>query len=118
MLLLLLIAGTVNILLAEPLDGAILLLFVLVVVGISIVQGHKTETLLLLRVTFRQLVHWSFVTASQFVFPAAMLCGVTSSCSPRATGFRPTRSSLRRQTYRSTSLRSPASPFPYANSPH
>ncbi len=46
MLLLLLVAGTVNFLLAEPLDGAILLLCVLVVIGISIVQGHKTENAL------------------------------------------------------------------------
>ena len=42
MLLLLLAAGTVNFLLAEPLDGVILMLFVLVVVGISIYQEHKT----------------------------------------------------------------------------
>jgi Ca2+-transporting ATPase len=43
MLLLLLGAGTVNFLLAEPLDGAVLMLFVLVVIGISLVQEHKTE---------------------------------------------------------------------------
>ena len=43
MLLLLLGAGTVNFLLAEPLDGTILMSFVLVVIGISIYQEHKTE---------------------------------------------------------------------------
>ncbi|MBU3751770.1 MAG: cation-translocating P-type ATPase, partial [Mycobacterium sp.] len=43
MLLLLLGAGAVNFLLAEPLDGAMLLAFVLVVIGISIYQEHKTE---------------------------------------------------------------------------
>ena len=43
MLLLLLGAGTVNFLLAEPLDGAILMSFVVVVIGISIYQEHKTE---------------------------------------------------------------------------
>ena len=46
MLLLLLIAGTVNFLLAEPLDGAMLLSCVLVVIGISIYQEHKTENAL------------------------------------------------------------------------
>ena len=43
MLLLLLGAGTVNFALAEPVDGAILMSFVLVVIGISIYQEHKTE---------------------------------------------------------------------------
>ena len=43
MLLLLLGAGTVNLLLAEVLDGLLLLSFVLVVIGISIYQEHKTE---------------------------------------------------------------------------
>lgn len=43
MLLLLLGAGAVNFLLAEPLDGAMLMAFVLVVIGISIYQEHKTE---------------------------------------------------------------------------
>ncbi len=46
MLLLLLGAGTVNFLLAEPLDGAILMSFVVVVIAISIVQEHKTENAL------------------------------------------------------------------------
>src|SRR5512133_17432 len=43
MLLLLLGAGTINFLLAEPLDGAILMSFVVVVIGISIYQERKTE---------------------------------------------------------------------------
>jgi Ca2+-transporting ATPase len=43
MLLLLLGAGTINFLLAEPLDGFILMSFVLVVIGISIYQENKTE---------------------------------------------------------------------------
>jgi Ca2+-transporting ATPase len=43
MLLLLLGAGTINFLLAEPLDGAILISFVVVVIGISIYQERKTE---------------------------------------------------------------------------
>lgn len=43
MLVLLVGAGTVNLLLAEPLDAAILLSFVLVVIGISVYQAHKTE---------------------------------------------------------------------------
>jgi P-type Ca2+ transporter type 2C len=43
MLLLLLVAGAVNFLLAEPLDGIILMSFVVVVIGISIYQEHKTE---------------------------------------------------------------------------
>jgi P-type Ca2+ transporter type 2C len=46
MLLLLLVAGTVNFLLAEPLDGVILMSFVVVVIGISIYQEHKTENAL------------------------------------------------------------------------
>lgn len=46
MLLLLLGAGLVNFLLAEPLDGAVLLAFVLVVIAISIYQEHKTENAL------------------------------------------------------------------------
>ena len=46
MLLLLLGAGTVNFLLAEPLDGITLMSFVLVVIGISIYQEHKTENAL------------------------------------------------------------------------
>ncbi|MEZ5115872.1 MAG: cation-translocating P-type ATPase [Candidatus Nanopelagicales bacterium] len=46
MLLLLLGAGTVNFLLAEPLDGAILMSFVVVVIGISLYQEHKTENAL------------------------------------------------------------------------
>ncbi len=46
MLLLLLGAGTVNFLLAEPLDGAILMSFVVVVIAISIFQEHKTENAL------------------------------------------------------------------------
>jgi Ca2+-transporting ATPase len=46
MLLLLLGAGTVNFLLAEPLDGIILMSFVVVVIGISIYQEHKTENAL------------------------------------------------------------------------
>ncbi|HET9648218.1 MAG TPA: cation-translocating P-type ATPase [Microlunatus sp.] len=43
MLLLLLGAGAVNFLLTEPLDGAILMSFVVVVIGISIYQERKTE---------------------------------------------------------------------------
>ncbi|AFM16269.1 cation transport ATPase [Mycolicibacterium chubuense NBB4] len=43
MLLLLLAAGLVNFLLAEPLDGALLMAFVVVVIAISIYQEHKTE---------------------------------------------------------------------------
>jgi P-type Ca2+ transporter type 2C len=46
MLLLLLGAGTVNFLLAEPLDGMILMSFVVVVIAISIYQEHKTENAL------------------------------------------------------------------------
>ncbi|MGD9700946.1 MAG: cation-translocating P-type ATPase [Acidimicrobiia bacterium] len=46
MLLLLSGAGTVNFLLAEPLDGIILMSFVVVVIGISIYQEHKTENAL------------------------------------------------------------------------
>lgn len=46
MLVLLLGAGTVNFLLAEPLDGAILMSFVVVVIAISIYQEHKTENAL------------------------------------------------------------------------
>ena len=45
-LLLLLGAGTLNFVLAEPFDGAILMLFVLVVIGIEIYQEHKTENAL------------------------------------------------------------------------
>src|SRR5512136_2675542 len=46
MLLLLLGAGAVNFLLAEPLDGSILISFVVVVIGIEIYQEHKTENAL------------------------------------------------------------------------
>ncbi|MFN0284016.1 MAG: HAD-IC family P-type ATPase [Kineosporiaceae bacterium] len=46
MLLLLLAAGTVNFVVAEPLDGVILLSFVVVVIAISIYQAHKTENAL------------------------------------------------------------------------
>lgn len=46
MLMLLLAAGTINFLLAEPLDGVILMSFVLVVIAISIYQEHKTENAL------------------------------------------------------------------------
>ncbi len=46
MLLLLLGAGAINFLLAEPLDGAMLMASVLVVIGISIYQEHKTESAL------------------------------------------------------------------------
>lgn len=46
MLLLLLGAGAVNFLLAEPLDGGILLSFVLVVIGIELYQERKTENAL------------------------------------------------------------------------
>lgn len=47
MLLLLLAAGSVNFVLAEPLEGVILMLTVLLVVGISIYQERKTENALL-----------------------------------------------------------------------
>ena len=43
MLLLLLGAGTVNLLLAEPLDALILLSFVVAVIAISVYEEHKTE---------------------------------------------------------------------------
>ncbi len=46
MLLLLLGAGAVNFLLSEPLDGVILMSFVVVVIAISIYQEHKTENAL------------------------------------------------------------------------
>lgn len=46
MLLLLLGAGTINFLLSEPLDGMILMSFVVVVIAISIYQEHKTENAL------------------------------------------------------------------------
>jgi Ca2+-transporting ATPase len=46
MLLLLVAAGVVNFLLSEPLDGVILMLTVLVVIGISTYQEHKTENAL------------------------------------------------------------------------
>lgn len=43
MLLLLVAAGAINFLLAEPLEGGVLMASVLVVVGISLYQEHKTE---------------------------------------------------------------------------
>jgi Ca2+-transporting ATPase len=46
MLLLLLGAGTINFALSEPLDGVILMTFVVVVIAISIYQEHKTENAL------------------------------------------------------------------------
>ena len=46
MLLLLVVAGVVYFLLAEPLDGVILMSFVVVVITISLYQEHKTETAL------------------------------------------------------------------------
>jgi Ca2+-transporting ATPase len=46
MLLLLLSAGLINFLLAEPLDGSILMLSILVVIGISLYQTHRTENAL------------------------------------------------------------------------
>lgn len=46
MLLLLLAAGAINFLLAEVLDAAILASFVLLVIGISLYQRHKTENAL------------------------------------------------------------------------
>ncbi len=46
MLLLLLGAGLVNFALSEPLDGAVLMAFVVVVIAISIYQEHKTENAL------------------------------------------------------------------------
>ena len=46
MLLLLLGAGTVNFVLVEPLDGVLLMSFVVVVIGISIYQERKTENAL------------------------------------------------------------------------
>lgn len=46
MLILLLAAGTISFILAEPLDGALFMLTVLVVIGISIAQERKTETAL------------------------------------------------------------------------
>lgn len=46
MLLLLVGAGTVNFVLAEPLDGAVLMSFVLVVIAIEAYQEHKTENAL------------------------------------------------------------------------
>lgn len=49
MLLLLLGAGMVNFLLAEPLDGTMLMAFVVVVIAISIYQERKTERALAAR---------------------------------------------------------------------
>lgn len=46
MLLLLLTAGTINFLLSEPLDGAILMSFIVVVIVISVYQQRKTENAL------------------------------------------------------------------------
>ena len=46
MLLLLLAAGTVNLLLAEPLDALLLMAMVLIVISISIIQERKSETAL------------------------------------------------------------------------
>ncbi len=46
MLLLLLAAGSVNFLLAEPADGALLMSFVIVVIGISIFEKRKSENAL------------------------------------------------------------------------
>ena len=46
MLLLLLAAGAINFALAEPLDGFLLMFMVLVVIGISIYQEHKSENAL------------------------------------------------------------------------
>jgi len=46
MLLLLLGAGTINFVLSEPLEGAILMSFVVVVIGIELYQEHKTENAL------------------------------------------------------------------------
>ena len=46
MLFLLLSAGTINFLLAEPRDGFVLLFFVFVVIGISVYQENKTENAL------------------------------------------------------------------------
>lgn len=46
MLLLLLGAGTINFVLAEPFDGAVLLSFVVLVIGIEICQEHRAENAL------------------------------------------------------------------------
>ncbi len=46
MLLLLLVAGIINFLLSEPLDGSILMSFIVVVIAISIYQERKTENAL------------------------------------------------------------------------
>ena len=46
MLLLLLAAGSINFILAEPIDGMILMSFVVVVIAISIYQEHKSENAL------------------------------------------------------------------------
>ncbi|MGK2855251.1 MAG: cation-translocating P-type ATPase [Microbacteriaceae bacterium] len=46
MLLLLLVAGSINFLLAELVDGLILMSFVLVVIAISVIQEHRTENAL------------------------------------------------------------------------
>ncbi len=46
MLLLLLIAGAINFLLAELVDGLILMSFVVVVIAISVIQEHRTENAL------------------------------------------------------------------------
>ena len=46
MLLLLLAAGVINFLLAEPLDGSMLLASIVVVIGISLYQARKTENAL------------------------------------------------------------------------
>ncbi|MEY4310120.1 MAG: hypothetical protein RLZ71_46 [Actinomycetota bacterium] len=46
MLLLLLVAGAINFVIAEPLDGAMLMFFVLVVIGISIAQERKSSNAL------------------------------------------------------------------------
>ncbi|MFA5885279.1 MAG: cation-translocating P-type ATPase [Acidimicrobiia bacterium] len=46
MLLLLVGAGTVNFLIAEPLDGVLLMVSVVIVIAVSVFQAHKTENAL------------------------------------------------------------------------
>ena len=105
MLLLLLGAGTVNFLLAEPLDGAILMSFVVVVITISIYQEHKTENAL---VALRDLSSPRALVVRdgrQVRIAGATSCAATWSCSPRATGCPPTPSSSTAATSPSTSRR-------------
>jgi hypothetical protein len=103
MFLLLLGAGAIYLLMGDPHEALVLLGFVVVIIGVTVLQERRTDARWQRCATCPARVRWCCATGEVRGSRAARWCAATSCCSPKATGCRPTAPCCRRTSWRSTS---------------